>query len=173
MSDLSALAGLTELVVLNLQNNQVTDIRPLARMTKLSILWLGQNQIKDVSVLAKLTELSALRLGQNAITRIDALSGLSKLTCLDLSSNRISSLSGLPKMLVGSSACWPMGSGDCRSEVSVAQNQIKDLAPLLKEGLLSAGIAVDVAGNPLDLSPGSPILDEINTLAQRGVTVCH
>ena len=51
LSDVSALAGLTNLQFLDLQGNQIVDISALAGLTNLQTLGLSNNQISDISPL--------------------------------------------------------------------------------------------------------------------------
>ena len=53
--DVAPLAGLTDLLVLNLDGNQISDISPLVGLTSLQILALMGNQISDVSPLSGMT----------------------------------------------------------------------------------------------------------------------
>ena len=73
ITDVSALAGLTNLTELYLYNNAITDILPLAKLTKLRELWLQHNTITEISALAGLTNLTELYLWDNSITDISPL----------------------------------------------------------------------------------------------------
>ena len=105
ITDISALAGLTNLPELRLQNNNITDISAIAGLTNLTGLWLEDNFITDISALAGLTNLTKLRLQNNTITDISAIAGLTNLTVLWLWGNSISDLSPLV-------ANTGLGSGD-------------------------------------------------------------
>ena len=101
ISDITALAGLTNLRELDLENNQISDIVALAKLTNLTDLRLSNNQITDIAPLSGLTNLTYLPLGYNQISDITALAGLTKLTWLNLSGNQISditALAGLTKL---------------------------------------------------------------------------
>ena len=54
MTDISPLAGLTQLVELSLDNNQISDVSPLSGLTNLRLLRLSGNPIADTSPLATL-----------------------------------------------------------------------------------------------------------------------
>ena len=60
ISDLSPLAGLTQLANLSLSNNQVTDLSPLANLTQLGNLTILRNQVRDLSPLKMLKKLTYL-----------------------------------------------------------------------------------------------------------------
>ena len=49
-------------------NNSVSDLSPLAGLTNLTHLWLGDNSISDISALTGLTNLESLALGDNSIS---------------------------------------------------------------------------------------------------------
>jgi len=95
ISDISPLASLTNLTSLNLWYNQISDISPLASLTNLTKLWLNLNRISDISPLTNLTSLTSLYLHTNQISDISPLTNLTSLTELDLHSNKISDISPL------------------------------------------------------------------------------
>ncbi len=78
-----------------INNNSISDLTPLAGLTQLTVLDLNGNAISDISVLSGLTNLVVLRLGGNVITDISALSGLTNLVVLRLWDNNISDISPL------------------------------------------------------------------------------
>ena len=116
-SDLSPLAGLTNLKRLDLRGNNISNISPLAGLTNLIWLDLWSNRISDLSPVAGLTNLTELRLGGNSVSNLSSLSGLTNLATLLLQSNKISDLSPL----VGLTNLTRLG---------VASNNISDLSPL-------------------------------------------
>jgi Leucine-rich repeat (LRR) protein len=75
ISDITPLAGLTNLTVLDLAGNQISDLTPLAKLINLTILDLDDNQISDPKPLEGLTNLTWLGLYRNPVTRqqVDAL----------------------------------------------------------------------------------------------------
>ena len=93
--DINFLTRLTELKHLWMSNNYISDIRPLARLRNLIGLSIGGNQITDVSPLKNLTELIELELEYNQITDVSPLKNLTKLTLLRLASNQITDVSPL------------------------------------------------------------------------------
>ncbi|MCL2568816.1 MAG: leucine-rich repeat domain-containing protein [Oscillospiraceae bacterium] len=95
ISDLTPLAGLTNLTALSLDMNQISDLSPLAGLTNLTGLGLGMNQISDITPLASLTNLTRLHLDGNQMSDLAPLAGLVNLTVLSLSGNRINDLSPL------------------------------------------------------------------------------
>ena len=95
IQDISPLAGLNKLTVLDLDNNSISDISPLAGLTNLEQLFLVGNSISDISPLANLTNLEWLWLAFNSISDISPLAGLTKLVDLRLGNNPISDISPL------------------------------------------------------------------------------
>ena len=95
ISDISVLAGLTNLTWLNLAYNPISDISPLAGLTNLTELTLSNNSISDISPLAGLTNLTWLNLTYNPISDISPLTGLTRLTSLSLENHPLSDLSPL------------------------------------------------------------------------------
>ena len=73
VSDISALAGLTNLTWLSLDNNNISDISALAGLTNLIDLELGSNNISDISAVGGLTNLRWLSLDDNNIRDISPL----------------------------------------------------------------------------------------------------
>jgi len=69
ITDVTPLAGLTNLQSLALNNNQITDVSPIAEFTNLKPLYvyLEDNQITDISPLAGLTNSVSLFLKGNPI----------------------------------------------------------------------------------------------------------
>jgi len=88
ISDISSLAGLTRLQILDLSNNQISDISSLACLTGLQILDLSNNQISDISSLSSLIELKRLDLVSNKISDA-SLINLPKLESLNLCNNEV------------------------------------------------------------------------------------
>ena len=80
-------SGLTELTVLKLQSNSITDISHLRGLTNLTWLRLDNNSITDLSALSGMTKLRSLRLDNNSITDLSALSGMTKLASLAIRGN--------------------------------------------------------------------------------------
>ena len=72
ISDLSPLTGLTQLEALTLAGSR-SDLSPLAGLTRLEMLYFFDNKISDLSPLAGLTELELLRLGDNVISDLSPL----------------------------------------------------------------------------------------------------
>ena len=117
ISDLSPLSNLQKLKALYLGENQISNISPLSKLTSLDILEINNNQIEDIGPLATLTQLTFLMAFNNNITDISAMSHMSNLEIVKLDYNNISDLSplsNLPKL----------------KQIDMAHNNISDLSPL-------------------------------------------
>ena len=97
ISDLTPLAGLTQLEELRLVGNQIEDLAPLARLLQLETLDLAGNQIKDLTPLSGLVQLKTLWLGENNIEDLTPLEGLTQLRRLGVPYFRIEK-TGLEKL---------------------------------------------------------------------------
>ena len=95
ISDISPIAGLTNLTSLGLGGNPISDISPVASLTNLTSLDLGHNQISDISPVAGLTNLTSLGLAGNRISDISPVAGLTNLTTLLLQDNLISEITAV------------------------------------------------------------------------------
>ena len=174
VSDLSSLAGLTNLRWLRLRNNLISDISPLVGLTNLRYLNLGGNlMISDISPLAGLTKLETLWLYANSISDISPLAGLTNLTRLVLWFNLISDISplaGLTKLthLGLSNSSYALPQTGFLTDSSLNNNSISDLSPLVDNTGLGTGDRVEVWGNPLS---DASIHTHIPALQSRGIRV--
>lgn len=118
LSDLSPLAGLTNLTRLEFSTTeQPIDIAPLAGLTNLRELWLRGDGISDLTPLVNLTNLTKLSILSSPVSDLTPLNGLTNLEILRLYNNRINNLmplTGLTKLI----------------ELDLRQNQISDITPL-------------------------------------------
>ena len=139
MLDISAVAGLTNLIFLDIWGTPISDISPVAGLTNLRTLGLGQNNISDISPVAGLTNLTGLYLLGNHITDISYLSNLTNLKTLWLQNNWISDLSPLVTNT-------GLGSGDT---VDVRQNRLNDQSLFTHiPTLQSRGVIVEFEKRP-------------------------
>ena len=94
----SALANLTNLRVLGIAGNRISNVSALSDLTRLEFLDLSDNGISNVSALSYLINLTGLRLSDNSISNISALSGLTRLEGVDLDNNGISDVTTLSNL---------------------------------------------------------------------------
>jgi serine/threonine protein kinase len=98
ISDLSPFIDLMYLSILSIDINRVSDLSPLREMPNLTQITLGYNQISDLSPLSEMTNLTRLDLHFNQITDISPLSELTKLTFLTLQENQVTDISPLSRL---------------------------------------------------------------------------
>lgn len=114
---LEAIAGLTGLRVLRLNNCALTDINALSQLTALTELQLANNSLSEIGVMSLMLDLETVTLTNNPITSIAGLSACTKLKSLDISGCSVTSIASL--------------SGKTALETLLAgNNKIADLSPL-------------------------------------------
>ena len=117
ISDLTPLKDSALLQSLTLARNEIADVSPLAGLTRLQYLELSGNRVEDIAPLGNLTALNSLYLGGNRVADIAPLVGLTRLWSLYLDNNRISDIgpiAGLTRL----------------SSLNLDHNQTVDLSPL-------------------------------------------
>ena len=97
ITDITPIVGLKKLTLLDLEGNNLNNdsLMPIAELTNLVVLALDENLISDLTPLAKLTNLKVLALSITSITDLTPLTGLTNLESLDLGENRISDINPL------------------------------------------------------------------------------
>ncbi|MHA1758135.1 MAG: leucine-rich repeat domain-containing protein [Promethearchaeota archaeon] len=95
MKEIIGLEFLNELRILNLLDNQISQIHSLENLDKLKYLDLSYNNITEIKGLDNLINLEYLNLNDNKITEIKGLDGLKNLRELKLSRNKITEIKGL------------------------------------------------------------------------------
>ena len=117
ISDVSPLAGLTQLRHLDLARTAVSDVSPLAGLTQLTYLDLALTAVSDVSPLAGLTQLTYLNLAITAVSDVSPLAGLTQLTVLSLTGTAVSDVS-------------PLAGLTQLTELRLLQTDVSDVSPL-------------------------------------------
>ena len=117
ITDLKPLANLTQLTELWLHCTSISDLTPLANLTKLTKLYKNGNQISDISPLTGLTQLETIALINNQITDITPLKGMSNLRNIVLSKNKITDITPLSELTQ-------------LRYINLINNQIDDITPL-------------------------------------------
>ena len=95
ISDITPLSELAALVNLRLFENQIQTIDPLSGLMSLKSVYLYANQIRNIAPLSGLAALQTLWLGNNQISDITPLSNLKNLVHLHLDENEISDITPL------------------------------------------------------------------------------
>ena len=139
IENLEGLQYASNLRLLNLSSNRISDLTPLANLHSLEELELDKNVIKDVSPLAGLTNLLVLTLRRNLITDIEPLRDLTRLQVLIIEHNSITDISPLGrltnlrilKMPYNSiSDLTPLANLTNLEELLLNENRISDISPL-------------------------------------------
>ena len=100
LTSLEPFASLTNLRVLDVEGNYISDLGPLAGLVSLEDVRLGWNPLDCIEALAGIPGIRSLTLFQTDVRDLSAVSGMSQLEKLDLSSfvgsaSELSALSGL------------------------------------------------------------------------------
>ncbi|MGC7139061.1 leucine-rich repeat domain-containing protein [Listeria ivanovii] len=77
-----------KLVRLSLEDNELTQVDALANLTQLETLFISKNQLKNIDALANLTNLKTLDLNRNELEDLSPLARLENLTSLDLANQK-------------------------------------------------------------------------------------
>ena len=117
ITDITGLEYATQLTVLDLGRNRISNYDQLAQLPKLRTLYLWANNIDDLSVLPLMPQLEFLDLNWNQITDISRLAEFTKLTTLSINGNKISDI----KPLAGLTNIRNLG---------LSLNKISDVRPL-------------------------------------------
>ncbi|MDM1491598.1 leucine-rich repeat domain-containing protein [Acinetobacter indicus] len=86
---------LKSLEIINLTNNNIIEIYNLENCTNLKYLYLGSNKIKEIKGLETLSNLIHIHLYHNNITKLDNLHNLKNLEVIFLGGNKISKIENL------------------------------------------------------------------------------
>ena len=117
IKELTGLQNATNLEILHIDENKITDLKPLANLTQLTELWLHCKSISDLTPLANLTKLTRLYKNGNQISDISPLTGLTQLETIALINNQITDitpLKGMPNL----------------RNIVLSKNKITDITPL-------------------------------------------
>ena len=98
-NNLTPLAKLTQLSLLNLSENTVSDLTLLAGFTNLTTLQLGDNTISSLTPITTLKRLTVLDVNANTISDMSPVTGLAQLVTLDARANNISDVEPLVGLL--------------------------------------------------------------------------
>lgn len=92
LSDVSAIATLSQLERLDLEGHGLTSLPSLSRLTRLTSLKLSQNALSSLSFLQELQLLEELDVSQNQLQALSGATGLLSLKRFNLGGNEVSSL---------------------------------------------------------------------------------
>ena len=134
ISDLSPLTFFPQLTSLYLGQNQISDLTPLATLSSLNELYLLDNKIADLQPLSQLQTLQTLQIDNNQVQNLEPLTQVTSLTKLYANNNQITSLTAL-------SASSEL------TELSLANNQISTLNTIAS---LTGLTYLNLGGNQID-----------------------
>ena len=117
ISDLSPIAGLINLRDLDFPDNPVSDLSSIAGLINLAIIHAGGTPVSDLSPLAGLINLTTFHSGGLPVSDLSPLAGLTKLEHLYLPGGKISDLT-------------PLAGLTSLKELYLHHNDISDISPL-------------------------------------------
>jgi len=171
VEDVSALSNLMSLQVLELEDNLISDASPLSQLNNLHRLNLCGNNINDLTPLIGLTKLQKLHLERNQISDISSLSNVTDVRILYLGSNKITNISPLEGLKrIGDWDGWALKRGGFNIHLTLSNNQISDISPLVTNSGIGEGDIIDLTGNPLNDEAYNA---HIPILEKRGVVVLY
>jgi PKD domain/Leucine Rich repeats (2 copies) len=120
--DVSSLAGLVQLVKLNLESNNISDVSALKGLTRLTSLRLLDNPVKDISPLKDLQNLTDLWIGHYGpsaakVTGASVISAFTKLDILWMTNCGIENISFVSTL-------------SCLHLLQLGNNDVTDITPL-------------------------------------------
>lgn len=127
LSDLSHLAGLTQLQELDVSYTKVADLSPLAGLIQLQKLFVWHIPVADLSPLSGLAQLQMLSVSYTKVADLSPLAGLVQLQLLFVSHTPVADLS-------------PLSGLTQLQKLIVSSTKVADLSPLLP--LLRQGVPV-------------------------------
>ncbi|WP_246114820.1 leucine-rich repeat domain-containing protein [Rubripirellula tenax] len=148
IKNLSGLEHCKSLMMLDLEDNQISDLTPIAGLLRLQSVTLAGNKIKALKPLEKLVSMQLLDLSGNQVDDLTALEAMSNLRTLYVADNQVSKLDPLSSL----TKVWSL---------DVSNNRINDLSPLAKFGWLTS---LDISGNEVESLQPLSTLNELDML---------
>jgi Leucine-rich repeat (LRR) protein len=153
VADLSELASLTALTVLDLSANKpLRDLAPLAGLVRLAHLNLYKTSVADLSPLAGLTALGSLNVSKTRVASVAPLAGLTALTQLYAERSKLANLSGVEGM-------------SALETLYIEATKVRDLAPLAGLSALS-----NLSISKLGAVQGTSVIPSLPALTMLDVT---
>ncbi len=119
IKSLEGLQHCPDVMLIDLPNNEITDLTPLSGLIRLQSINLAKNKIENIQPLETLVKTQLLNLEGNSVSNLDAISKMSNLRSLYVSDNKIQSL----EPLAGLSKIWTL---------DAAGNGLADIGPIGK-----------------------------------------
>ena len=155
ITSVEGLAALTNLALVTLFRNPLSDLGPLSKITSLRSLDLGFDPIGDISPLAKLGNLQELYLESASATNLAPLLALQRLETLDVNNNRLADISILAGL---TNLHW----------VNLGYNHLTNIDTLTN---LTQLAKVYLQINSIDTNTESAGMKAITALSSSGVSV--
>jgi len=193
ITDLSPIAGLTNMRELDISFNPISDLSPVAGLTKLTYFWAGWCHITDISPLVNCTKITFLGVenqfysfsnpSYQTITNIDVVANMPNLEKLWVAHCKISDISCLAGLYnLGFVDLWS-NTDITDSDITVFADKLKlyklfltncninDASPIINNaaaGGLGVGDYVDLSGNPIQ-QENHPNYYQLATLDSYGI----
>lgn len=156
--DLELLAQCTNLQILVLDYQQITDLSPLAHLP-LEYLSLTGNQISNLNPLSGLTELQVLDLGENPVRSVEVLAGLTALQDVTLEATGITTVE-----------CFE---GSSIQSLNVRDTWITDFSPLESCSYFSRLIVGELSDGAVETLAGLTDLEELRLYSTPEVDLSY
>ena len=150
IQDLTGLQFATNLsILLDLRNNQVSDLSPLAGLIRLRELWINDNPVSDISLVRNFTNLTHLAFDSTPVSDLSPVRGLTNLILLSFRDTLVTDLSLVAGLIN-------------LERLAFSNESLSDLSPLA--GLINLKGIFSWDNSISDLSPlaGLTKLEEIN-----------
>ncbi|WP_162006728.1 leucine-rich repeat domain-containing protein [Roseimaritima sediminicola] len=138
ITDLKPIAELKRLQSVTLAGNKIKTLEPLKDLTGMQLLDVSRNQISDLKPLQKMANLRTLYVASNQLKTLEPIAQLTKIWSLDAENNQLSDLGPVAKLQ------W-------LSTLNVRSNAIEDLQPLV--GLKELNLLLISNNKIKDLQP--------------------
>jgi internalin A len=155
LTNISALAGKTNINSLDISYNAIHDLSPLAGLTNLVFFHAAGNGFSNITALAGMTLLNNVDLHSNNLQNISGLTNKTLLTSLDLSYNQITDVA-------------PLGVDGSLFFLNLSHNDLQVINPLTS---LTSLASLDLTYNWLNLTNNSAASIAIQTLIAQNTTV--
>ncbi|QEG38778.1 Internalin-A precursor [Roseimaritima ulvae] len=117
ITDLTPIAKLKRLQSVTLAGNQIEDLKPLKDLTGIQLLDVSRNKVKDLSPLTAMANLRTLYVADNQLTTLQPIAELTKIWSLDAQNNQLTDLQPIAKL-------------NWLTTLNVSGNAIENLQPL-------------------------------------------
>lgn len=151
IQNLEGLQHCAAVMLIDLSQNEISDLAPLAALKRLQSITLAGNKISDIKPLEELTATQLLDLADNQVTQLDALQKMSNLRTLWLANNKVQSLAPIG----GLAKIWSL---------DVAGNGLSDIGPV---GQLKWLTTLDLDRNRVESLEALRPLKELDWLLVR------